>query len=205
MDDEMEPLLVKASGGDQSAFDRLFHRFRSELRQFIDVRLDRRLRSRFDASDVVQEAQLEAFRRLNEFLARRPMPFRVWLHKTAHQRLARLRRDHLKTAKRAADRERELPDQPSAVVVRKLVGAASLSPSQHLARREAGEQVHRALTELPEADREILLMRTVDGLSYDEAACILEIEPAAARKRYGRALLRLRRLVFAGADDATAS
>jgi RNA polymerase sigma-70 factor, ECF subfamily len=199
--DDIEPLLAKASGGDRAAFDHLFERFRVELRQFIDVRLDRRLRNRLDASDVVQEAQLEAFQRLAEFLERRPMPFRLWLHKTAHQRLSRMRRHHLRTGKRDANREQELPEHPSAVAVRKLVGAASLSPSQHLARREASQQVERALAELPDADREILLMRTVDGLSYDEAACILEIEAAAARKRYGRALLRLRSLVFA--EDAS--
>jgi len=56
-------------------------------------------------------------------------------------------------------------------------------------------RVSEAIAELGEIDREILMMRSFEGLSYDEAACILEIEPAAARKRYGRALLRLRKLL----------
>lgn len=56
-------------------------------------------------------------------------------------------------------------------------------------------RVGEAIAELGEIDREILMMRSFEGLSYDEAACILEIEPAAARKRYGRALLRLRKLL----------
>ena len=43
-----------------------------------------------------------------------------------------------------------------------------------------------------ETDREILLMRTVEELPYQEIGCLLDIAPAAARKRYGRALLRLR-------------
>ena len=53
--------------------------------------------------------------------------------------------------------------------------------------------VGEAIAELGEIDREILMMRSFEGRSYDEIACILEIEPAAARKRYGRALLRLRK------------
>jgi DNA-directed RNA polymerase specialized sigma24 family protein len=46
---------------------------------------------------------------------------------------------------------------------------------------------------LADADREILLMRHAEDLSYDEIACLLEIEQAAARKRYGRALIRLQK------------
>jgi DNA-directed RNA polymerase specialized sigma24 family protein len=45
-------------------------------------------------------------------------------------------------------------------------------------------------------DRAILLMRQVEELSYQEVACLLDIEPAAARQRYGRALLRLRKVLF---------
>jgi len=47
-----------------------------------------------------------------------------------------------------------------------------------------------------ETDREILLMRTVEELPYQEIGCLLDIAPAAARKRYGRALLRLQKLLF---------
>jgi RNA polymerase sigma-70 factor (ECF subfamily) len=198
-DQSVEPLLAQACGGDRAAFDRLFDRFRAALRQFIDVRLDRQLRARLDPSDVVQEAQLEAFQRLAEFVERRPMPFRVWLHKTARQRLAQMRRHHLAAVKRSARREKPLPDRTSVLITGKLIAtsnAAASSPTQHLARREASQAVGRALAALPEIDREILVMRTVDGLSYDEAASILDIAPAAARKRYGRALLRLRKLLF---------
>jgi RNA polymerase sigma-70 factor, ECF subfamily len=45
------------------------------------------------------------------------------------------------------------------------------------------------------ADREVLLMRHAEELSYEEIGCLLEIQPAAARKRYGRALLRLRKVL----------
>jgi RNA polymerase sigma-70 factor (ECF subfamily) len=198
-DSIVEPLLAQAYGGDRAAFDRLFDRFRAALRQFIDVRLDRQLRARVDPSDVVQEAQLEAFQRLAEFVERRPMPFRVWLHKTARQRLAQLRRHHLAAVKRSARREQPLPDHTSVLIAGKLLATSNVaasSPTQHLARREASQAVGEALAALPEIDREILVMRTVDGLSYEETAAILDIAPAAARKRYGRALLRLRKLLF---------
>ena len=53
------------------------------------------------------------------------------------------------------------------------------------------------LGQLSEADREILLMRNLESLSNQEAAEVLQIEPVAASKRYGRALLRLRSLLLA--------
>ena len=60
---------------------------------------------------------------------------------------------------------------------------------------ELASQVRLAVTQLPDVDREILLMRTYEGLSYQEIACILEIEATAARKRHGRALVRLHKLL----------
>jgi len=62
---------------DNRAFDQLFARYRSMLRRVVDLRFDPSLRSRIDPSDVVQETQLEAFRRLSDYLNRRPMPFHL--------------------------------------------------------------------------------------------------------------------------------
>jgi DNA-directed RNA polymerase specialized sigma24 family protein len=48
---------------------------------------------------------------------------------------------------------------------------------------------------MSDVDREIILLRTLEGLSNDEAAYLLEIAPEAAKKRYTRALLRLHKLL----------
>jgi RNA polymerase sigma-70 factor (ECF subfamily) len=80
-------------------------------------------------------------------------------------------------------------------LARPFLDAAS-SPSRQLDRRDLARRVRQALAELGEQDREVLLMRNVDGLPYREIACMLDAEPAAVRKRYGRALLRLRKLLL---------
>jgi DNA-directed RNA polymerase specialized sigma24 family protein len=51
--------------------------------------------------------------------------------------------------------------------------------------------VARIVGELSETDREILLLRHAEGVPFEEIACLLDIDPAAARKRFGRALIRL--------------
>src|SRR2546423_8466329 len=113
--------LELAQAGDRAAFEELFARYRPDLLRFLDWRLDARLRRRLDASDVVQETQLEAFQRLADYLARRPMPFRLWLRKTAYERLLKARRRHLEAAQRAVDREVVLPEQSSLVLAKQLL------------------------------------------------------------------------------------
>ncbi len=187
--------LEELRAGDARAFDRLFARHQSDLRTFVARRIDPRARARLDPSDVVQETQLEAYRRMDDYLRRRPMPFRVWLRRTAYERVLKLRRHHLGAARRSVDRELGLPDRSSLLLARPFLDSAS-SPSRQLARRDLVACVRKALARLPEVDREVLLMRNVDELPFREIACMLDVEAAAVRKRYGRALLRLRKLLL---------
>jgi RNA polymerase sigma-70 factor (ECF subfamily) len=194
---ETDRLLRMAEGGDRGAFEELFGAHRAFLRQFTELRLDARLRARVDPSDVVQETQLEAYRRLTDFLARRPMPFRLWLRQTAQECLSKARRRHLDTARRSVGREMPLPDRSSLALADQLRAGGS-SPSERLSRREVVGRVNDAVAGLPEGDRELLLLRNFEGLSYQEIGYLLGIEEAAARKRFGRALLRLRKLLIDG-------
>jgi RNA polymerase sigma-70 factor (ECF subfamily) len=187
-------LLERIRDGDRTAFEELFARHRPLLRQLVEIRIDARLRARVDPSDVVQDAHLEAFRRLPDFLERKPMPFRLWLQKTAQERLRMAERQHLEAARRAVGRERNV-DGANWVLLAPELAAPGPSPSQHLAQGELARRVREAVGRLAEADRDVLLMRTFEGLSYEEVACLLDIDPAAARKRHGRALLRLHRLL----------
>jgi RNA polymerase sigma-70 factor (ECF subfamily) len=194
---ETQSLLLQADSGDPQAFEELFARHRAALRRAVELRLDAKLRARVDPSDVVQETQLEAFQRLPDYLERRPMPFRLWLRKTAYERLLKVQRQHLKTAKRAVGREVALPEESSLLLAEQLL-AAGPTPSQQVAKRELARRLRSALSELPSAQREVLLMRNFEGLSYQEVAYILDIDAAAARKRYGRALLQLRHRLLEG-------
>jgi RNA polymerase sigma-70 factor, ECF subfamily len=183
-------LLSRVRTGEQAAFEGLFARHRPWLRQLVEWRLDDRLNARLDPSDVVQETQLEAYRRLDDFLQREPMPFRLWLRKTLDERLMMLERRHLRASSRSVERERLPADGKSAWLVERLTGGGPTA-SQVLVRDELAQRVREAIAGLPEMDREILLMRTFEALSYDEVAYLLRIDEQAARKRHGRALLRL--------------
>jgi RNA polymerase sigma-70 factor (ECF subfamily) len=191
-----QDLLRRAHAGDPVALEELFAVYRPYLRQFVALRLNPRVRPRLDPSDVVQEAQLEAARRLKGYLEGPPMPFRLWLRQIAQDRLFNLHRRHVATARRAVGREQPLPEQSSADLAEQLLAAGS-TPSQRLGRRELASGLRQALAQLSEGDREILLLRNFEGLSNQEVGFLLGIEPATASQRHGRAMLRLHKALVA--------
>jgi RNA polymerase sigma-70 factor (ECF subfamily) len=193
--EETHCLLGQAQAGDRQAFERLFDRHRSYLLEAVASRLDPKIYARIDPSDLVQEAHLEAYRRLPDYLVRRPMPFRLWLRKTAQERLLMARRQHLRAQARSLRREVPLPERSSLLLARPFLAAGS-TPSRHLNQPELAQRVREAVAGLPEADQEILLLRTYEDLSNQEAAYLLDLDPATASKRHGRAVLRLHRLLI---------
>src|SRR6516162_882228 len=164
---ETQRLLQEARAGNRQAFEQLLAQHRPYLRQVVELRLDPKLRPRVDPSDVVQEAQIEAVRRLDAYLQQPPMPFRLWLRQLAHDRLLMMRRRHVKAARRAVDREVALPVRSSLLLAQQLIAPGS-TPSQKLDHQELARRVRRAVAQLQDADQEVLLMRTFEGLSFEE-------------------------------------
>ena len=192
-------LLRRAEGGDRDAMGEIFALHRTRLRRMVDLRLDRRLRDRVDASDVIQEASLEAWRRLPKFLEKRDMPLFLWLRFLTGQKILELHRHHVGAQKRDARREvrlhrRPLPGASSEALAHQLMGRRT-APSLAARRAEARILLQQALDGMDPADREILSLRHFEQLSNGEAAAELGLDESAASKRYTRALRKLRRIL----------
>src|SRR6516162_2780115 len=102
---ESSDLLRQAAAGKVAAREALFARHSDRLLRMVRLRLSRRLQGRVDEGDVVQEALLEAARKLNEYLQNPQAPFFLWLRHLTGLKLAELHRHHLGTQMRDADRE----------------------------------------------------------------------------------------------------
>lgn len=166
-------------------------RHRDRLRRMVALRMDSRLKARLDASDVVQEALLEAYRRLPEYLDRRDLPFAVWIRFVTLQKTKQLHRFHLGTQRRAADREAQ-PLAASTALLADHLAASGLSASEAARKNESLNEMREALDRLSETDREILALRHYEQLGNREIADILDLEPATASQRYLRAIQRLK-------------
>ena len=189
-------LIGQAAAGDKEAWGRLLAEHRDRLRRMVSLRLDHRLQGRLDASDVIQDAFIDASRCLAEYIQNPALPFFLWLRFLTGIRLAKLHRYHLGTQMRDAGREISLyrglmPETSSAALAAQLLGRDN-RPSEFAMRAELKLQLQEAINTMDTLDREIIALRHFEQLTNSEAAQLLEITEAAASKRYIRALERLR-------------
>ena len=182
-----------------SAEARLWERHRAALRRLIELNLDRGLRRRVDASDIVQEVLLRASRRLPEYLRDPAIPFHLWLRRIARDHLVDAHRRHRVAAVRSLDRERPIAasawaDRSSMDLAAQLRDPAP-TPAAAALRRELQGRFREALGRLGDDDREIIVLRHFERLANAEAARVLGLSEAAAGMRHLRALRRLRLLL----------
>jgi RNA polymerase sigma-70 factor, ECF subfamily len=185
--------------GEQRALGQVFDANRQRLRRMVQLRLDRRLQGRIDASDVVQEAFIDAARRLKEYAANPAIPPFIWLRFLTVQRLQTLHRLQLGAKARDAGREVSLHNGPlpradSRSLAAQLLGRLT-APSQAAMRAEIQIKIQEALNAMDSIDREILALRHFEELSNSEAAAVLGLHKAAASNRYVRALRRLKEIL----------
>src|SRR5262245_29205165 len=193
----IDELIDRAGRGDAKARSELLARHAARLRQMVALRIDRRLSARLDPSDVVQEALLEADRRLADYARERPLPFYPWLRQLAWDRMIDLHRRHVQADRRSVNREEGavpgLPDESRWELAARLAGPSS--PSMKARREEAQARVRAALERLSDADREVLVLRHLEQLSVKEVAAVLGIREGTVSVRLLRALQRLRALL----------
>jgi len=201
-DPDTDQLIEQAARGDAAARQALLVRHRDRLRRMVAIRLDPRVLTRADPSDVVQEALAAAAGELSEYLRERPIPFYPWLRRLAWERLVKLHRRHIGTAKRTVAREvvPALPDG-SVDTLARLALANNTSPSDQAVQKELHARVRTALEQLGERDREVLILRYLEQLSAAEIAAIVGSTPGAVKVRHLRALERLRALLGAGEPE----
>jgi RNA polymerase sigma-70 factor, ECF subfamily len=198
---DTDDLLQRAAEGDQGSWSALLARHEQRLRRLVAFRMDQRLQGRVDPSDVMQEACLEAWVHLQDYLRDPKVPFFLWLRGIAGNKLRELHRHHLGTQMRDAGREISiyrgtLPEATSAALAAQLLGRLTL-PSQAAMRAEIKVRLQEVLNQMDPLDREVLALRHFEFLSPRETAEVLGIKEKAAAMRYVRALRRLKEILTA--------
>src|SRR5262249_50837288 len=198
---DTEQLVEKLRGGDRQALTDLFQRHRDRLRRKVGLRMDPRLQSRVDASDVLQDAFLDVAARLDSYLQRSELSAFLWLRLVVGERLAICHRRHLGTRMRDAGHEvslyrDHLPQASSAALAWMLLGRLT-TPSRAVIRAERVLLVQEALNALDPLDREVVALRHFEQLSRAERAQSLGLSEGAAAQRYSGALQRLRGVLAA--------
>ena len=173
----MRPLVRCVLSGDLDAFDEIVNRYTDKIYSLVVGMI----RDRGHAEDVVQEVFHKAFRKLEKF--EQKSQFYTWIYRIA----VNTSLDHLKSRERA--KAQSLDEMPH---VDPEVNPQEADPSTPLLEREFVEQMEEALAAIPPKFREILVLREVDGLSYEEIADVLQCSKGTVESRLFRARGRLR-------------
>jgi RNA polymerase sigma-70 factor (ECF subfamily) len=193
-----EELVERAAHGDRLAVEQLIDAHRDRLRRMVTIRMDPRLAARVDPSDVIQDAMVQASRRLDDYLKHRPLPFYPWLRKIAWECLVDLYHRHVTAKKRTIDREQRLGmrlSNRSTMDLGSIIARDQKSPSEALVQKELQRRLQEALDRLDCKDRDVLVMRHLEQLSVAEIAAVLGISEGAVKMRRFRAVQRLRDLL----------
>src|SRR5436309_2322902 len=164
-----EQLVRRCLAGERPAFDRLYDRH--ERRVYGMLR--RLVESEAEAADLTQETFLTAYRKLASWQCRGA--FATWLCGIGARLAANARR-------RAAVRETEPLDDGCPLL------ALDADPLAHYARREAQERIENAVAALPGFCREVFVLVKIEGLSYREAATVLDVPLGTVQSRLWRAI-----------------
>jgi RNA polymerase sigma-70 factor, ECF subfamily len=190
-------LLAEARQGNADSLGVLLELYRNYLRLLARTQIDLQLQGRLNPSDVVQETFLRAYRRFGQFRGHQEQELLAWLRRILVRVLARAVENNLIAQKRDARRELSLHtlqrrlDRSSLHFDNVLVSQVS-SPSDHAQQRELVAVVADRLAALPAAYRDVIVLRNLEGLSFDEVACRMNRTPGAVRVLWFRAIERFR-------------
>jgi RNA polymerase sigma-70 factor (ECF subfamily) len=204
MPNQAEQLLDRARGGDAEALGRLLDLYRQYLSLLARMQVSRRLQGKIDASDLVQEAFLDAHRHFRQFRGTNENQLLQWLRQILAAKLADHWRRYLGAKRRDVRQEQALAaelDRSSAQLGAALAASIS-SPSQQASRREQAVLLADALGELPEHYREVLVLRHLEGLTFPQVADRMGRTLDSVEKLWLRALARLRELMGANHESA---
>ena len=170
---DQEHIIARARRGDAHAFEQLVTAYRNQV-----FRLALRMcGNEADADEVAQEAFLSAWKGLPNF--RGESRFSTWLYQlTTHAAIDLMRREKRQAAAEDIDEITTADDGPS--------------PQQQVERTETQREIRSALMQLPEEYRQVLLLRFMQELSYEEIGRALKLPVGTVKSRLNRAKAQLK-------------
>lgn len=175
-------LIARARQGDQDAFARLLEAHQSRVYH----QALRMVGHAEDARDVTQEVFWKAWQGLPRFHG--DSSFSTWLYRlTSHAAIDLLRREKRHRGSNSLD------DSQLSLV--STLADPAPGPQQQVEQQELLDGVARGLAQLSEEHRQVLVLREINGLSYEEIGQVLQLSPGTVKSRIARARAALAKLL----------
>jgi len=190
-------LIGRARLGSKSSLGSLLQQYRNYLVVLASMQIDKRLQPRVSPSDVVQETMLRAHKNFGQFRGTTEPELLAWLRQILVNNLAKFVEQHMLAARRDVRREVSIERigaalEHSTIQLAQLVPAANKSPSMAVQQREEAVVLADRLAQLSEDYREVLVLRNLQGLPFEEVARRIDRSVGATRMLWLRAIEKLR-------------
>jgi RNA polymerase sigma-70 factor, ECF subfamily len=199
-------LISRARRGSKSSLGSLLEQYRNYLVVLAGTQIEKRLQPRVSPSDVVQETMLRAHKNFGQFRGTTEPELLAWLRQILVNNLARFVEQHVLAARRDVRREVSVERlgaalEQSTIQLAALVPSQGNSPSMAVQQREEAVVLADRLAHLSDDYREVLVLRNLQGLPFEEVASRMGRSVGATRMLWLRAIEKLR--TFYRQDDAS--
>jgi RNA polymerase sigma-70 factor (subfamily 1) len=171
-DQKTQHLVALAKKGDQPAIDRLCRVYGERVRRIIRLRLDTKLRPKFDSVDLVQDALILALGGLKDFTYRNEGDFLRWLSRIAENKLHDISKK-FHTDKRDIRKEISFKQEGTSAngwFYSETEPIGTTTPSVIMRKKEALDRLEKALDTLKPEYKEVIVLKKIEGLSHAEIA-----------------------------------
>lgn len=195
MTSDIEALVKQIEEGSEAALLEFLEVHRTPLLSFINKNMSDALKSKVEATDILQEVSLNAVASFNEFDFEKKTPFN-WLCHLAERRIIDNHRKYFQVQKRAAGREvKQAAGDGEKQGFMDLLVASMTSPSQAFSRGAREMKLLTALETLPEESREAIRLKYVEGLTSSQIADQLGKSDVAVRVLVSRSMAKLQEIL----------
>lgn len=183
--------LTNARAGEAHALGEALEACRTYLLHVAEHELDAQLRAKGGASDIVQQTFMEAQQDFSRFSGTSEAELLAWLRRMLLNNISNFRRTYVQTAKRSAKKEVPLASGDSNAQERSWLADGMPTPSREMMADEQEDALYAALDRLPEDYAQVLRLRYVEGLPFEEVAQKMNRTANAVRKLWARAIEKL--------------
>ncbi|MBU0506394.1 sigma-70 family RNA polymerase sigma factor [bacterium] len=186
-------LVNKAKSGEDKALNLLLDRYMERILRIVRMRLGNKLRQKTESMDIVQEVMIRAIKGFDKFELKNEGAFIHWISKLIQNEISDLA-DYHKAQKRDMDKEYKKPketDDKNRSVIGQTPAKSMYRPSFQIQLKEDVLHLEHALDELKEEQREIIIMRQYEGMTFNEIGDELNISEDAARMKFARSMDKL--------------
>ncbi len=179
-------LVRRAKDGDVEAFEQLISNYQIKVYHIAYHMLS----NEQDAEDAAQDAIIKAYRYLGSF--KEESGFYTWIYRITQNICLDMLRRRKRNNTHMIDLVKKDQDGQESEV---QIVDEKPQPEEQLMRRQVQNEMQNAIAELKENYRVVIVMRDIEGMSYDDIAAVLEISTGTVKSRLNRARENLRKIV----------